>query len=89
MTLDRRPKDPVSEYLLSVQESGDAYAVCYHKPPHPHTWCGAIYWTEQELVDTYNTVSDYKVETAQYITFCPWCLTYFSGYRPQYLRKGQ
>ncbi len=88
--LERIPTDAYSAYLREVLESGEAYEVCYHKPPHPHIWCGAIFWTEQELVDAYNSVSSSWVTwvtDARYITFCPYCLTYFRRERPLWLTK--
>jgi hypothetical protein len=54
--------------------------------------CGAIYWTEEDLIDTWNVSLEHlepdlayslKMTTSKYLTFCPLCLTYFLGERPQ------
>lgn len=87
--LERTPHDPHSQYMKQLLEEDAVYEACYHNPPHPAIWCGAIFWTEQDLVDAYNSVSDQQVTTAQYITFCPYCLTYFRRYRPAFIYKRE
>lgn len=87
MPLLRIPRNPTSAYLRALLESEQVFDVCYHKPPHPAIWCGAIYETEQDLVNTYNAVAEQYVTTAKYLTFCPLCLTYFGRWRPRYVRK--
>lgn len=80
----RWPQDENDGYLRHLQDNNLAFRVCYHKPPHLRNWCGTIYWTEQDLIDTYNEVSFVEVTSAEYITFCPLCRNYFPGERWAY-----
>ena len=82
MPLERLPRNEFYRQLLEIQESGAAFRVCYHKPPAPHIWCGSIYWTEEDLINTYNQRADNYATSSKYITFCPNCKTYFPGERP-------